>query len=239
MRPLNDTQAAVRFVQPKGIVVFPAVFQRVTLTVGIVADYDAAVDDAGAEGDCGAQIGKSVTGEVAEICVPDGHSGIKRCDLVSRHGFHLLRIAAERYARIFWEIDFKASVPVRYLGFFQIVEPLFHLRRPHIGHIITAAGRDLLCFWICQKADRCRGADERRGQNDPERGLLIVHHRLYPSLYSHLAESEGTRRNAAAADAAGYKRMRIIGSLLIAHFPDDSFVAGKLDIPAQQDIAEP
>ena len=33
--------------------------------------------------------------------------------------------------------------------------------------------------------------------------------------------------------------LRIIGSLLAAHFPDDLFIAGKLDIPAQQDIAEP
>ena len=66
-----------------------------------------------------------------------------------------------------------------------------------------------------------------------------MHHGLYSLLDAHLTKRERTRRNAAAADAARHKRLCIIGSLRIAHSPDHLFIAGKLDVPAQQDIAEP
>ena len=42
-----------------------------------------------------------------------------------------------------------------------------------------------------------------------------------------------------AVDAASHKCLCIISSLFIAHFPDNLFITCKLNIPAQQYIAEP
>ena len=113
------------------------------------------------------------------------------------------------------------------------------MRRFHIGHVFTADGKAPFCFWVCKKANCNHSANDNRHQNNPEGRFLIVHHGLYTLLYSHLTKSKRTRRNYTAVDAASHKCLCIIGSLFIAHFPDNLFITCKFNIPAQQYIAEP
>ena len=94
-------------------------------------------------------------------------------------------------------------------------------------------------FRIRQEADRNAHANNDCNNNNPERRLLIIHHRLHALLYTYLAKGKRTSGDHAAVYTTGNKCLHIIGSLLIAKFLDDFFIAGKLNVTTQQNISQP
>ena len=92
---------------------------------------------------------------------------------------------------------------------------------------------------VGQEAHRHRDAHQHRRHRDPEAGLFIPQHRLYPGLDPHLAKGERTGGHPAAAPAAIQQRLGIGGPFLRRHVPDHPLIAGQLHIPAEQDIRHP
>ena len=110
--------------------------------------------------------------------------------------------------------------------------------------LLTSCGNNnsqciAVLFRIRQEADRNAHANNDCNNNNPERRLLIIHHRLHALLYTYLAKGKRTSGDHAAVYTTGNKCLHIIGSLLIAKFLDDFFIAGKLNVTTQQNISQP
>ena len=107
-------------------------------------------------------------------------------------------------------------------------------------------GNDGVCCFIeleshrvGQKTDRNDHTGNDCNNNDPERRLLIIHHRLHTIFNTNFAKSKRAGRNHGTVDAANHKSLCIVGSLFVVEFLDNLFVTGQLNVPAQQHISQP
>ena len=76
MSRLVNIELTVTFILPESIVGNSSLFQAVANPVGIVVDHNAVIDYARTPTDCRTKLGQTITGQVAEVGVPDGHARI-------------------------------------------------------------------------------------------------------------------------------------------------------------------
>lgn len=66
-----------------------------------------------------------------------------------------------------------------------------------------------------------------------------MHHSFYAFFHTNFAKSQGAGGNMPPGLHCAYQRYGIYLSFLLVHGSDDFFIAGKLDVPAQQDVRGP
>ena len=79
----------------------------------------------------------------------------------------------------------------------------------------------------------------QRDSHDPPARLSVVQDFLHPLLYADLPEGKRTDTDQPPLLPTAYQRPRIVLSLIKAQSSDDLFIAGKLNVPAKQNIGEP
>ncbi len=101
------------------------------------------------------------------------------------------------------------------------------------------ADRKDIVLRVRQEADGGREAGRGRKDQEPGSRLLIAENPVDALLYSDLAEREGTCDDPFLLPAAGYQRVGVGFLLFQVHPADHFFVAGKLDVSAEQNTGRP
>ena len=135
-----------------------------------------------------------------------------------------------------FSFGFQPEVPVKY----QILWGAFWFAfQGQTGWGYIPGGKTQVFLWVGQKGYSHHDSQNNRRQNHPESGLFVVHHPFYPFFHPHLPKGQGTGGDPAAGNAAIQERRGIGPAVVQLHFPDDLFVAGRLNIPAQKDVGSP
>ena len=130
------------------------------------------------------------------------------------------------------QIDFVAPilVPHRCIDGLRIVDQ-------QIGCNLIGGGT--LIFRIGQEADRDCDTGDDSHHNDPEGGLFIVQHGCNPAFYINLTEGKGAGGDHVPGNAAFQQRHGVGFSSVHIQRLYNFFIAGLLDIPAQQNVGQP
>ena len=121
-------EVSVSFIKSEGKIEISSIRQFIACSVCIVIDGDTVINHARSPTDCRTQLRQTVTGEVAEIGVPDGHPGIQRSDFVTRNSHHFSISPTESHIRELWKINLMATTPLHLIWCFKIVKPFCNRR---------------------------------------------------------------------------------------------------------------
>ena len=108
-------------------------------------------------------------------------------------------------------------------------------RRSILGFSIGA----FRCFWIRQQTHRHEQYGDHRQQTEPEGGTAVAQHLPDPALHADLSKGHGTGGKMGLPGRALQQGRCVALPLLQLHELHHPFVAGQLDVFAQQNIGKP
>ena len=95
------------------------------------------------------------------------------------------------------------------------------------------------CHRICRKARRHHPTGDNRHSNEPKRRFFVIQHIFHPFFYANLSKGQRANGHQPPSSIALQQSGGVLLLPIQIHLPDNLFVTGQLNVPAQQHIGYP